>query len=603
MRAKYLAICLLILLLFACSGGSQTIELADTGDVLEPISEIHFVDGGIDLQVDIWLTDISDGGLGLDQTTKCTEPGGFACSCQENTDCNSGFCVQHLGELVCTTSCVEECPGSGWSCTEYSGFGDPVFICLSDATNLCWPCASDADCKANGTNDVCVNYGDEGNFCGSDCSDQDPCPAGYKCDLVTTLSGLDVSQCVPTNGPCECTTFATAQEAWTPCGEANEWGNCAGKRLCAKEGLQPCDAPIPSEEICNGIDDDCDGQVDGALCDDGSPCTEDSCEGEEGCKHVAAPDGAECIDGDLCTLQDQCADGLCVGAPVECMDDNPCTSEECDPTTGDCVFPPDTEANGAVCGAEDKCMSGGLCVDGACVGSEPLSCFDGIACTLADCDPEVGCLLTLDHDSCDDGADCTEDLCQPDCDLDGNCLEGSGCIHGPTADGSLCDDGEAGVLLACNAGECTCVTQCDGKVCGENGCGGECGVCNFPTDLCTDDGSACIGQPCVDSSACGPGLYCDKTQDPAQCLPGCDVDMQCISQCGTAGPHVCLGNNSCLCATGDWAGFAQLPAEDGCVMSSEAFCLTADSVDPMAPPQGGAISASGKYRIETTLWQ
>src|SRR5439155_42420 len=53
-----------------------------------------------------------------------------------------------------------------------------------------------------------------------------------------------------------------------------------------------------SAEICNGLDDNCDGQVDEdgeILCDDKNPCTTDACVDGQ-CSHTPTPD-ATCDDG------------------------------------------------------------------------------------------------------------------------------------------------------------------------------------------------------------------------------------------------------------------------------------------------------------------
>ncbi len=587
----------------ACSGGSQVVSLEDVDAADTGPGDARLAEGTGDAGGDGLHFDGPDG-LSADGSGECLVDGGFGCPCLSDKDCSSGMCVQHMGDLLCTAPCVEECPGTGWSCQQYSGFGDPIFVCLSDYPNLCWPCAADADCKANGSNDVCVRYGGEESFCGGDCDQSGGCPKGYGCQTVTTVAGLETKQCVAVEGTCECTELAKAQQAWTPCAIDSRSGTCPGKRVCGEDGLAPCDAPIPVSEECNGIDDDCNGVVDGdGLCDDGSPCTEDSCAGKDGCQYVQAEDDTECVDKDLCTQKDRCQAGQCVGDPVVCVDGNECTLDECDPQTGDCPFLPDTAMNGAACGTQDKCATGGLCVDGECVGSKPLTCMDGVVCTLADCDPATGCLYTLDHTVCDDGNPCTVDLCQPQCEEPGNCLEGDGCVHEPEKDGTPCLGEAPGVVLACVAGQCSCVPQCNGKVCGDDGCGGSCGTCGYPKDLCWKDGTECIGLPCVNSSECGVGLYCDKTQDPAQCLTGCDSDAQCLAVCPAAGLHVCLPSNQCLCASGGWPGTAPLPAENGCLMAGDGWCISADRFVPVDAPQDGMKSASGKFRIESTLWQ
>ncbi|MCX4246131.1 hypothetical protein OEB96_36255 [Paraliomyxa miuraensis] len=49
-----------------------------------------------------------------------------------------------------------------------------------------------------------------------------------------------------------------------------------------------------------------------------------------------------------------------------------------------------------------------------------------------------------------------------------------------------CQDGFEGVGF-----ECVCMPQCDGKVCGPDGCGGGCGGCDT-NESCNQDGTACV---------------------------------------------------------------------------------------------------------------
>lgn len=58
-------------------------------------------------------------------------PDCFMAPCLENSDCLSSWCVQHLGQSVCSQSCVDDCP-AGWGCKQVAGVEpDAVFICLS----------------------------------------------------------------------------------------------------------------------------------------------------------------------------------------------------------------------------------------------------------------------------------------------------------------------------------------------------------------------------------------------------------------------------------------------------------------------------------------
>lgn len=106
-------------------------------------------------------------------------------------------------------------------------------------------------------------------------------------------------------------------------------------------------------------------------CDDGNPCTWDAWDLKTGqCRHrsKAASMQAACDDGDLCTVDDKCINGLCVGTPKVCNDHNPCTNESCDPATGNCKWD-DPEANGAPCDDGDDLTENDVCIDGVCAGT------------------------------------------------------------------------------------------------------------------------------------------------------------------------------------------------------------------------------------------
>jgi hypothetical protein len=114
-----------------------------------------------------------------------------------------------------------------------------------------------------------------------------------------------------------------------------------GSTVCAGD----CDDADPQRhpgapELCNGLDDDCDGTADeggDGLCDDANPCSLDACGGSDGCRHDPLADGTPCADGDACTGSATCQAGTCVsGAPLVCDDANVCTTDACDPALG-CV--------------------------------------------------------------------------------------------------------------------------------------------------------------------------------------------------------------------------------------------------------------------------
>ena len=355
----------------------------------------------IPADVDAGASDVS--GPGEDVELGATDSGGPACGpgegcflapCQGNEECQSGWCVQHLGGGVCSQSCQEECP-AGWSCQQVAGtMPDVVFICVSDFANLCRPCTTNDNCvSVGGATDACIGYGTDGAFCGGPCGTGETCPWGFSCKEALTVEGVPLMQCVNDTGECPCTDSSVALGLTTACSIANDFGTCYGKRTCTSEGLSDCSAAAPAAEECNGLDDDCDSEEDEPflergkyleLCNDDNDCTVDTCAGEQGCVNEILETG-DCNDDDPCTVADHCVAGSCVGAPVDCDDDNPCTDNLCT-VAGGCEHPPLP----GDCDDANPCTLGDHCVDGGCKGTD-------VEC---DCQEDGDCAMLEDGDLC-----------------------------------------------------------------------------------------------------------------------------------------------------------------------------------------------------------
>jgi hypothetical protein len=71
------------------------------------------------------------------------------------------------------------------------------------------------------------------------------------------------------------------------------------------------------------------------MCNDGVDCTADTCV-DGGCVFTPREDGTPCSDTDACNGDETCNGGRCVaGAPVTVDDGMVCTTDACDPATGD----------------------------------------------------------------------------------------------------------------------------------------------------------------------------------------------------------------------------------------------------------------------------
>ena len=540
---------LIALTCWGCSNGQGTItsedavvDVVEAADVVadliaqEVVPEKDAVDLGPSLDLTPGTPDFpTDLPLGCEPGEGC-----FGDQCTENGQCQSGWCVENMGEGICTISCEQECP-AGWTCSQVGVGPDILFLCISDFANLCKPCSINSDCKTvGGADDVCIDYGDGGNFCGGLCTEGGNCPWGFSCEEAVTVEGVEVTQCVADAGVCPCTGKSVQLSLATPCQVVNEFGVCTGMRVCDEDGLSDCDAGTPDIEVCNGVDDDCDGDVDEPeevggdyvnLCDDGNACTEETCDGEAGCVYESLNEG-ECMDGDVCTVGDHCEAGQCIGLPIVCDDGNPCTDDMCD-GLGGC----DAKSNTVACDDGQPCTVADACQDGACAGF-PVDC---------DCETDDDCLAFDDGDLCNGTLVCNKEAFPYQCTVDAATV-----VECLPMDETVC----ALAICVPETGDCTVEPDHEGFACDDhNACtvGDQCaeGTCTAGVDVICEDANQCT------DDLCNPEVGCQYTNNSS----------------------VCSDNDACTsfdaCQEGACVGGAQLPCDDGNV-------CTDDSCDPQA---------------------
>ncbi len=178
------------------------------------------------------------------------------------------------------------------------------------------------------------------------------------------------------------------------------------------------------------------------------------------------------------------------GDPI-CNDNNPCTLDEClgGALGGTCFNSSNCPDDGLFCtGIEVCCIAPGGCDGtpfGSCEPATPIDCGEGQICSndLPGC---VACEVDLD---CDDGNDCTDDVCSFD-------EAGAICEHTPRS-GQSCNDGDP-----CTDSDTCTGTECIGQdvVCDD---GNNCtfGVCNLVNGVC-DFFPFGNGFGCSDEDAC-----------------------------------------------------------------------------------------------------
>ncbi len=207
--------------------------------------------------------------------------------------------------------------------------------------------------------------------CPAACDDGNPCTDDVCPDGICRHE-FNVAPCVAdgnscTRDACVNGTCQAIEPDGTACDE--DWNDCT---------LDECRAgacfhePLPAGTSCG---------------DDGSECTTDVCR-EGACVHDPLPEGTLCSsDFESCTV-DACRGGACLHDPLpdgqSCGlgSDDPCTVTSCQ--TGVCNW---TDApDGTPCDDRRACTSGDTCVSGACDGTAPVTCDDGLVCTRDGCE-------------------------------------------------------------------------------------------------------------------------------------------------------------------------------------------------------------------------
>ena len=327
------------------------------------------------------------------------------------------------------------------------------------------PCESHVDCLWG----WCIQIFEGNALCTVSC--YDGCPEGWECRCDPFWCEewfcvpFDVYVCMPCTSSDECGSLNACLDSDTVgqvcvdyCKEDSDclagYECVMGKTVegqegsfCLPEGGIACKCSLEASQV----------QVEGG-------CTMENDFGK-------CPGTRKCLpDGTISECEGQ------MPAPEECDGvDNNCdgdTDEGCD-----CV--PDCE--GKECG-DDGC--GGNC--GECDGPK-MECVEGECQVVCDCLDDADCQPVEDSDLCNGKLVCgltTPCMCELEPDSVVECPDGQVCIP--------------------ETGEC-CSPSCEGKECGDDGCGGSCGgpcPCNFE---CVDGQCAELCEPECQDKQCGDG--------------------------------------------------------------------------------------------------
>ena len=361
----------------------------------------------------------------------------------------------------------------------------------------------------------------------------------------------------------------------------------AGAETCVEGVFGACQgAVVPTDEVCDGRDEDCDDAVDEGNPGGGAPCDTEllgvCAEGVVTCQGARL----ECVQAreagaEVCNLEDddcdgevdegsvECGLGVCRRSAPLCVDgeDNPCVPFESPGPDVDCDDE-DEDCDGAV--DEDFPVEATACGVGGCGRAGELQCVVGQlvdTCVVGEPGADDRLCDSVDED-CDGVAD--EDFPQGEisCGIGecrrpgiGQCVDGQqvgDCTPGePQAEGAACDgldqdcDGRADedfqpALVECGVGACvaegrtTCVGSVLGDDCAPRAPGPNDAACDGVDEDC--DGAAdedyvgravvCGEGACVADgiTVCREGAEADDCTplEPAADDPSCDgVDDDC----------------------------------------------------------------------------
>jgi MYXO-CTERM domain-containing protein len=350
----------------------------------------------------------------------------------------------------------------------------------------------------------------------------------------------------------------------------------AGKTVCkGKDGIvcEGCVGPQP--EICNGLDDNCNGEIDEGVPEVGQACTcnlavplatlmvgeckpgtkvcrrgQYECEGCQNptfeicdCKdnncNGQVDEGNPCAPGFTCLRRgDTCrCELLCSSDEIPCPKGYQCDRTQMPPI---CVS---TKCTGKVCPAgfscdegdgqcKDKCLNVRCeapkrCINGLCADCYATGCPEGQVCRAGVCEPNPCYRKTCgDGEYCDEDGRCVKTNCHPPCRQGEKCVRGR-CAEDPCANKS-CSEGEF-----CDPS----TAQCKVDICRLKTC---------PGQACVRSTGECADSPCA-TVRCPTCYRCELSNDGAgQCV----VIKECLPE--TTIIHSAGGG--CSCRVGDRGG-------------------------------------------------
>lgn len=430
----------------------------------------------------------------------------------------------------CTTNSPGVCAAGTNACT------NGMIVCVSNTMSSPEVCDGlDNDC--NGT----VDNGNPGGNMPCNTGNLGICAAGSTSCVNGGIvcnqnTAPNVEICDNLDNDCDGTVDDNAQQVGNPC-TTGQAGVCSPGTKACTNGMLVCNRNVnPSPEVCDNLDNDCNGSVD---------------------------DGAATV-GDACNtgLNGVCAAGtkVCTGGTISCSQTTQSSPEVCDGLDNDC--------NGAVDngnpGGGVMCSTGQL---GVC-GPGTTSCTNGaVVCNQnTQSSPEVCDGKDNDCDGMiDDNAATVGDPCNTG--VPGVCAAGT----------KICSNG----TISCSQTTPSSAETCDGL---DNDCNGVADNGNPGGGLVCTTGQLGVCSP--GTTACSNGsVVCNRNVNPsAEACDGLDNDCNGTVDNGNPGGGVaCNTGNQGVCAAGTTA------CTNGAVVCNQNTAMSTETCDGLDNDCNGTI--------------
>jgi len=473
--------------------------------------------------------------------------------------CQNNQVVVNPCPLGCTNGRCHECSGTEQQCLA----NGQIRRCVNGFFGAPTSCSDGNACNGveSCQNNNCVG-GQAPNCNDGNACTNDTCNPASGCQFPAVANR---TTCTPAAGTLEVCSNGNRQviacgqlgcaPGGTVCNNCNQ-GQCVGgtQFQTCPAGLLSAAQNCPQGQVCQGAGN-CVFNCAQLNCNDNNPCTNDSCNAQQGCLH--ANNNNSCSDGNACNGNEVCQNGACSNPPdISCNDNNACTNDSCNPQNGTCnnaqvQCPGGQSCQGGTCRVNQICTPNAT----SCNGTQPQRC-NAAGTALANIAACAGTTATrcqggsVTTQTCGTGTTCNAGQCVPNappppppppppparvCDPAAAAFCQNGAVVRCRADGSGLD------TITCTGGGAF-FSHCEGTTIVTDQCAGanECvdRICRSAAG-CEVVGNSSINRSCTNRAEFGAASSGGHCSGGTCSIEGCNTAAECTvagAQCVTITP-------------------------------------------------------------------